>query len=74
MRNPFLLAAVSLFALVTALPAQTGNSALGIFEARQDVGANPMPGAAVYDAPTGEYRVTGGGANIWAATDAFHFV
>jgi regulation of enolase protein 1 (concanavalin A-like superfamily) len=27
-----------------------------------------------YNATTGEYRITGGGANIWAATDAFHFV
>src|SRR5579859_2685586 len=26
------------------------------------------------DGSAGEYRVTGGGANIWAATDAFHFV
>ena len=74
MRIPFVLAAISLLALATALPAQTGNSALGIFEAQQDVGANPMPGAAMYDAATGEYRITGGGANIWAATDAFHFV
>jgi Tol biopolymer transport system component len=74
MRIPFPLTAIALFALVTALPAQTGNSPLGIFEAQQDVGANPMPGAATFDAATGEYRVTGGGANIWAATDAFHFV
>jgi len=74
MRIPFPLAAISLLALVTALPAQTGNSALGIFESQQDVGANPMPGAATFDRATGEYRVTGGGANIWAATDAFYFV
>jgi Tol biopolymer transport system component len=74
MRIQFLLAAICLFALLTALPAQTGNSALGIFEAQQDVGVNPMAGAATYDAAAGEYRITGGGANIWAATDAFHFV
>lgn len=90
MRIPYLPAAVSLFALAAALPAQTGNSPLGIFESQQDVGANPMPGAATYDGATvyaiatgganffkrsaGEYRVTGGGANIWAVADAFHFV
>ena len=74
MRIPFSLAAILLFALVTALPAQTGNSPLGIFESQQDVGVNSMPGASAYDAAAGEYRVTGGGANIWAATDAFHFV
>ena len=72
MRIQFVLAAVSLFALVTALPAQPGNSAPGIFESQQDVGANLMPGAAAYDAATGEYRVIGGGGNIWG--DAFHFV
>jgi TolB protein len=74
MRISYLTHAVCLSALVTILPAQTGNSTLGIFENQQDVGANPMPGAAVYDASIGEYRITGGGANIWAATDAFHFV
>ncbi|MFY9726300.1 MAG: hypothetical protein WB579_19590 [Bryobacteraceae bacterium] len=74
MRIPFLFAAISLFSLVTVLPAQSGNSALGIFESQQDIGTSPLPGAATYDAATGEYRVTGGGANIWAATDAFHFV
>ena len=74
MRIPFVLAAISLLALVTVLPAQTGNSPPGIFEAQQDVGANLMPGAAAYDAATGEYRITGGGANIWAGVDAFHFV
>jgi Tol biopolymer transport system component len=74
MRIRFSLAAIALFASVTALPAKTGNSSLGIFEAQQDVGVNPMAGSAVYDAATGEYRVTGGGANIWAGTDAFHFV
>jgi dipeptidyl aminopeptidase/acylaminoacyl peptidase len=74
MRISFLLATISAFAQVTMAPAQTGNSALGIFESQQDLGANPMPGAATYDAATGEYRITGGGANIWGATDAFHFV
>jgi len=89
MRILFVFAAISLVALVTALPAQTVDSPLGIFESQQDVGVNPMAGSATYDgAPlvifargpnvwrgsAGEYRVTGGGANIWAAADAFHFV
>jgi len=74
MRVPFVIAAIAVFALVTAAPAQTGSFPLGIFEAQQDVGANPMPGSATYDAATREYRVTGGGANVWATTDAFHFV
>ena len=90
MRLPFSLAAISLLAAVTTLPAQTSKGALGIFESQQDVGANLMSGAAAYDgAPSysattgssnsvlssaGEYRITGGGANVWAAADAFHFV
>lgn len=74
MRTLFVFAAIALFAPLIARSAQTGSSPLGIFESQQDVGANPVPGAAVYDASNGEYRITGGGANIWAAVDAFHFV
>lgn len=52
--------------------AQEGS--IGLFERQGDVGENPKAGAAEYDAATGEYRVTGGGANIWASVDAFHFL
>jgi TolB protein len=48
-------------------------AALGIFERDADVGDNPKTGSTVFDAETGDYRVTGGGANIWAKVDAFHF-
>lgn len=47
---------------------------LGLFEGDSDIGDNPKPGSITFDASQGEYRVTGGGANIWARTDAFHFV
>jgi len=47
---------------------------LGIFSAHADVGETPKKGSAQYDAAGGEYRITGGGANMWEATDAFHFV
>src|SRR5579872_462494 len=47
--------------------------AVGIFEAHDDVGENPKKGAVAYDSASGEYRVTGGGANIWSTTDAFQF-
>jgi len=62
-----------------SLDAQT----MGIFENHQDIGINPKSGSAEYDPPsrfspvaagTGKYRVTGGGANIWATTDAFQYV
>jgi len=46
---------------------------VGIFEKHADVGETPKAGSVEYDAVTGEYRVTGGGANIWASMDAFQF-
>jgi TolB protein len=57
------------FTLCTALAA----AGIGIFDSDGDVGETAKKGSVAYDA-AGEYRVTGGGANIWAATDAFHFV
>ena len=38
------------------------------------MGAVGKPGTVVYDAKAGTYTVTGGGENMWFATDAFHFV
>lgn len=57
----------SIFVLAQSTP-------IGIFDGQTDIGDNPKPGSATYDAATGEYRVTGGGANIWATVDAFHFL
>lgn len=51
-----------------------GALAGGLFEGNQDVGATPKPGSAEYDPVARIYRVTGGGANIWAKADAFQFV
>jgi TolB protein len=47
---------------------------VGIFDSDGAVGETPKKGSVEYNAAAGEYRVTGGGANIWAAIDAFHFV
>jgi TolB protein len=47
---------------------------LGIFDRHADVGDTPKKGSVQYDAPTREYRITGGGANMWESTDAFHFL
>lgn len=46
----------------------------GIFEGVGDIGVTPKKGSAVFDAAKGEYRVTGGGANMWQSSDAFHFL
>lgn len=51
-----------------------GDGGVGLFEAHGDVGTVGKPGSAVYDAKAGTYTVTGGGENMWFATDAFHFV
>jgi TolB protein len=48
-------------------------SAQGIFESHGDVGITPVKGSVEFNPSAGEYRVTGGGANVWAAADAFHF-
>jgi hypothetical protein len=56
-------------ALVFAQP-----KTLGLFTDDGPVGANPVAGKVVYDPAKGEYRITGGGANVWDKVDAFHFV
>jgi hypothetical protein len=52
----------------------TQRTDLGVFTNAGSVGKTPPGCAARYDAAKGEYRITGGGANIWYATDAFYFV
>ena len=47
---------------------------LGIFTNESSVGQTPPGCKAHYDAGKGEYAITGGGANVWAASDAFYFV
>ena len=68
------LAAVILTSGVAPVARAQRPDAVGIFETHSDVGETPKNGSASYDAITGEYRVTGGGANMWSAKDAFHFV
>jgi TolB protein len=53
---------------------QAQSSVLGEFEGQTDVGNTARSGSADYAAARKEYRVAGGGANMWWTTDAFHFV
>lgn len=46
----------------------------GVFSDQLDVGTVARAGSAVFDSAAGEYRVAGGGENIWNTNDAFHFV
>jgi len=41
------------------------HDSIGIFESHGDVGDSPKKGSASYDAVNREYRITGGGANMW---------
>src|SRR5260370_7784615 len=52
--------------------AQSGK--FGAFTNSDDVGAPPLKGSAEFDAPTGQYKITGSGADIWAKADQFHYV
>lgn len=65
------LSTILAVAMVMAL-AQTLD--LGIFTNEGSVGQTPLGCKAHYDASKGEYTITGGGANMWAATDAFYFL
>jgi hypothetical protein len=47
---------------------------VGEFSDHQDIGKPALPGNAEFDPSARAYRVTGGGANMWAAEDDFHFV
>src|SRR5690349_23794492 len=47
---------------------------LGIFVGESSVGQTPPGVRAEYDAGKGEYRITGGGENVWGTADAFYFV
>jgi len=58
--------------LAASVFAQTGN--FGSFTNSDDVGAPPLKGAAEFDASTGQYKITGSGADIWAKADQFHYV
>jgi hypothetical protein len=49
-------------------------AAVGIFQDHGDIGAIDHAGSARYDAASRTYRVSGGGENMWATNDAFHFV
>jgi hypothetical protein len=44
----------------------------GIFTGASDVGKT-QAGSSVYDPATKVYTITGGGADMWGAADAFHF-
>jgi TolB protein len=76
-QNKRLVLTVCTFLITAALGAVVAlpqTNALGIFTNEGSVGQTPSGCKAQYDASKGEYRITGGGANMWGAADAFYFV
>jgi len=67
------LAALSACAFLGTLIAASSGP-LGDLEREAEVGGPLLAGSASYDASRGEYRIAGGGANMWGQTDAFHFI
>ncbi len=47
---------------------------VGQFDDQTDIGASLRPGSAEFDSAKDAYTVTGGGLNMWANADAFHYV
>jgi TolB protein len=68
----FCIAVVVIVASAVAVLAQSKE--LGIFSNQGSVGQTPAGCTAHYDPASGEYRITGGGANVWGTADAFYFV
>jgi hypothetical protein len=64
----------SLFVTLSVAGTLAAQSTIGQFESHQDIGVTPAAGSAQFEPASGEYRVTGGGANLWGPQDAFQFV
>ena len=50
------------------------SGSLGAFTDSADVGNPARKGSTEFNAATGQYRITGSGANIWEKQDQFQFV
>ena len=60
--------------LATSFTALAESEKLGSFTGSDDVGAPPLKGSAEFDSGTGQYKITGSGADIWGTADQFHYV
>lgn len=50
-----------------------GAQNIGVFEGHNDVGGVLQPGSVSYNTRSGDYLLSGSGANIWGRSDEFHF-
>ena len=65
-------ALLACFIAAATLAAQAPS--IGIFESQADIGSVTPAGSAVYDPATKTYTLTASGENMWAKSDAFHFL
>jgi TolB protein len=72
MHAHYLLTAVALLVPVVIFAQQQIGDASGIFTSSTEIGTT-RKGSTVFVPASGEYRVTGGGADIWGTADDFHF-
>ncbi len=72
-RFVLLAAALPLLLAHSSAPA-ADPAALGLFERQADIGDVGLAGGLEFDSQAQTYRLTGGGANMWGAADALHFV
>jgi TolB protein len=70
--RPTHLLVATLLLFPSLLFAQQQAGATGIFEGSTDIGTTHK-GSTIYVPATGDYRLTGSGADLWGATDEFHF-
>ena len=59
---------------VTTILAFAVSPDIGIFSGHADVGSVRRAGSVEFDSTKGAYLVSGGGENMWFASDAFHYV
>lgn len=70
----WLIQVVLTFGALNMMSSKSSGADLGLFQRSADIGPVSLAGAVEFDAETQQYRITGSGANMWGAEDAFHFV
>lgn len=73
-RTSLAVAALALGAGASGAPAATHPGGLGLFTRDGNVGHVAQAGRTAFDPRTRAYTVVGGGDDLWAAHDDFHFV
>ena len=64
---------ISLVFLLAAT-ALAWDDSLGVFTSSADIGSPAIKGSAEFNGDSGQYKITGSGANIWAKQDQFRYV